>query len=130
MATATALRNDIYLSVLAGRAITALADLAEKPAAWNEQIRRGLEDGIEYCRAVGETSINPAAVDRRPGGRHSFKHLATHDGKESSVAGATSERKVVERLLTQLLSRSRKPRTADLIDAIEFFTKNVGDEGC
>ena len=128
MATATAPRNDIYLSVLAGRAITALADLAEKPASWNDQIRRGLEDGIEYCRAVGQTWITPVA-DRRPGTRHSFKRLATHEDKESSAVGATSERKEVERLLTQLLSRSRKPKTPDLLAAIEFFTKNVGDEG-
>ena len=52
MATATAARNDIYLSVLAGRAITALADLAGDPFAWNDRIERDLRGGISYCEAI------------------------------------------------------------------------------
>ena len=54
MATAAAPRSYVYLSLLAGRAITALADLAEEPKVWNDQIRKGLADGVEYCRAIGE----------------------------------------------------------------------------
>ena len=29
----------------------------------------------------------------------------------------------------QLLSRSRKPKTSELVAAIEFLTKNANDEG-
>lgn len=129
MATAAAPRSYVYLSLLAGRAITALADLAEEPKVWNDQIRKGLADGVEYCRAIGEARTSAPAADRRPGSQRSLKRLATHDGKESSAECAASECKEIERLLMQLLSRSRKPKTSELVAAIEFLTKNANDEG-
>src|ERR1700683_5152055 len=52
MATATIPRHDLYLSVLAGRAVTALADLSGDPSAWSERVERGLRDGIVCCQAV------------------------------------------------------------------------------
>jgi hypothetical protein len=120
MATAAAPRGGVYLSLLAGRAITALADLSEKPTAWSEQIRRGLEDGLEYCRIICELRLSPAAASRKPERQTSFKRLAAQDGKGSAACAASGSREV-ERLLTQLLSRSRKPKTQELVAAIEFF---------
>jgi hypothetical protein len=122
MATAAAPRGGVYLSLLAGRAITALADLSEKPTAWSEQIKRGLEDGLEYCRTIGEFRVSPVTSSRRPETQTSFKRLATQDAK-GSAACAASGCKEIERLLTQLLSRSRKPKTPELVAAIEFFAQ-------
>jgi len=129
VATAAAPRSYVYLSLLAGRAITALADLAEEPKVWNDQIRKGLEDGIAYCRAIGEARTSTPLANRRSGTQRSFKRLAIHDGKELSAACAASKCKEVERLLTQLLSRSREPKTSELVVAIEFLTRNASDEG-
>jgi hypothetical protein len=123
MATAAAPRGGVYLSLLAGRAITALADLSERPTAWSEQIKRGLEDGLEYCRTIGELRVSPAAASRRPETQASFKRLAAQDSK-GSAACAASGSKEVERLLTQLLSRSRRPKAPELVAAIEFFAQD------
>src|SRR5438552_7299825 len=112
MATAATPRRGVYLSLLAGRAITALADLSERPTAWSEQIRRGLEDGLEYCRTISDLGIGPATGNRRPETRPTFKRLAAQESK-ASVTCAVSGGKDIERLLTQLLSRSRKPKTPE-----------------
>jgi hypothetical protein len=129
MATAAAPRSYVYLSLLAGRAITALADLAEDPKVWGDQIRKGLEDGIEYCRVIGEDCASTPVATRRSGAPRSFKRLATHDNKELSATCAASESREIKRLLMQLLSKSRKPKTSELVVAIEFLTKNAIDEG-
>ena len=128
MATATAPRSDVYLSLLAGRAITALADLAENPGAWNEEIKKGLEDGLAYCRAVRACGVGSNAVSRRS--RYAFRRLATHAAVEPSTASTASKLRDIERLFTRLVARSRRSRTSNLVAAIEFLTKNADGEGC
>ncbi len=128
MATATAPRNDVYLSILAGRALTALADLAADSSAWNERIQKELESGIEYCQAIRAYQPGPP-VGGRVEGQQALRRLATDDNRESSTARLASDCEDVETLLRELLAQSRKAEAAELLAAIKFFSKNVSHTG-
>jgi hypothetical protein len=128
MATATAPRNDVYLSILAGRVLTALADLAADSSAWSERIQKELESGIEYCEAIRAHCLTPPAGDRVEG-HQALRRLATDDNQESSDGHMASDCDCVERLLRELLARSRQPESAQLLAAIKFFARDVGYTG-
>jgi hypothetical protein len=127
MATATAPRNDLYLSVLAGRAIAALADLAGDPSTWSDRIERDLRGGIVYCQAVRAQGCR---VLRMPSsGWNALKRSVGN----TSEAGASStdistEAERVERYLSELVSNAnRAPEMADIVVAIEFLGKTATD---
>jgi hypothetical protein len=125
MATATAPRNDVYLSILAGRALTALADLAANSSAWSDHLQKELESGVEYCQAIRAYRHNPP-VGARVEGQKALRRLATDDNQESPVRHLGSDCDQVERLLRELLAKSRKPEPAELLAAIKFFIRDVG----
>jgi hypothetical protein len=124
MATATAPRNDVHLSILAGRVLTALADLAADSDAWSERIREELESGMEYCQAVGACRA-PAAVAGPVDLEQAVRRLAPDDNQQPARA-VVPECLDVEGLLRDLLARSRRPEPAELRAAIKFFIKEVG----
>ena len=125
MATATVPRNDVYLSILAGRVLTALADLAADSSAWSERIQKELESGIEYCQAIRAYPPNPAGGDSVQQ-HQALRRLATDDNQESPTKSQASDCSDAEALLSELLARSRKPEPAELRAAIKFFSKDVG----
>ena len=128
MATATAPRNDVYFSILSGRALTALADLAADPSAWSERIKRELESGLEYCQAI--RAYQPTPVGTRVGGQQALRRLANQpDNRESPPGRLASDCSVVEQLLRDLLARSRTPEPEELLVAIKFFVKDMGSLG-
>ena len=125
MATATVPRNDVYLSILAGRVLTALADLARDPFAWSERIQRELESGIEYCQAIrGYQPVSLAAGGVQ--GRQALRRVANDEGRERPETQPVSDCDDAEALLRDLLARSRQPEPAELLAAIKFFSKDVG----
>jgi hypothetical protein len=125
MATATAPRNDVYLSILAGRVLTALADLAADPLVWSDRIEKELQSGLEYCHAV--RAYQPGLpVGGRVERQQALRRLATDDNPESSEGQSTCDCDNVEALLGDLLAKSRKPEPAELLAAIKFFSKDVG----
>ena len=128
MATATAPRNDVYLSILAGRALTALADLAADSSAWSERIQKELESGVEYCQAVRTYQPSPPA-GARADGQQALRRLAPDDNRELSAGRLTSDCDDVEALLRELLAKSRKAEPVELLAAIKFFSKEVGHQG-
>jgi|HubBroStandDraft_6_1064221.scaffolds.fasta_scaffold299220_1 hypothetical protein len=125
MATATAPRNDIYLSILAGRALTALADLAADSSAWSDRIQKELESGVEFCQAIRACQPNRPAGDR-VGQQQAVRRLATEENQESPSGCLASDCDDVESLLGELLAHSRRPEPAELLSAIKFFIKDVG----
>jgi hypothetical protein len=125
MATAIVLHNDVHLSILAGRVLTALADMAADSSAWSERIQRELESGLEYCQAIRAYQANPP-VGARVGRQQALRRLATGDNSESSAERTASGCDGVEALLRDLLAKSRKPEPAELLAAIKFFSKDVG----
>jgi hypothetical protein len=126
MATAIAPRNDMYLSVLAGRAVTALADLAGDPAAWNDRVQNGLRDGIVYCQAVrarrGRVLRTTSSEEWSPI-RRSVER-APDTGALPDVHTVSEE---VERFFRQLASREHTPEIPELVAAIEFLRKTAID---
>src|SRR5258707_15741933 len=120
-------RSDVYLSLLAAKALTALADLASNPLAWNDRVKMGLESGIEYCRSC-RPSLAPNHQKPSGGETRGFKRRAIHSGatQAAATANATSECARVQALLRQLLLRQRKPVMAELDAAINFFST----DGC
>lgn len=128
MATATAPRNDVYLSILAGRVLTALADLAAG-SAWSDRIQKELESGIAYCQTLrdGRTDLSTGTT---AAGEHALRRLASGDSnRDSSSTQPVLECDVVEGILRELLNRpEKKMDKGDLLIAIKFFSKNVGPD--
>jgi hypothetical protein len=124
MATATAPRNDVHLSILAGRVLTALADLAADSTAWSERIREELESGMEYCQAVGACRT-PAVVAGPFDLEQAVRRLAPDDNQQP-VRASVPQCLDVEGLLRDLLARTRRPEPAEIRAAIKFFIKEVG----
>jgi len=127
MATATAPRNDLYLSVLAGRAISALADLAGDPSTWNDRIERDLRGGIVYCQTVRAQGI---LVLRKPSSGWNALKRSVEDISEGAASSGdvSAEAQGVERYLSELVSSAnRAPQMADLLVAIEFIGKTATD---
>lgn len=127
MATATIPRNDLYLSVLAGRAVTALADLSGDPSSWSERIGSGLRDGIVYCQAIraraGRGFGTTCSEGRSTLNRSVGNPFAT-DSTSTDVCVA-SER--VEHFLSAVASKSHRPEIPELVDAIRFLRKTALD---
>jgi hypothetical protein len=124
MATATAPRNDVHLSILAGRVLTALADLSADSTAWSERIQEELESGMEYCQAV--SACRPTVVAAGPVDLgQAVRRLAPDDNKQPDRA-LVAECQGVEALLRDLLAQSRRPEPAEIRAAIEFFIREVG----
>ena len=125
MATAIAPRNDMYLSVLAGRAITALADLAGDSPVWNKRIERDLRSGMAYCEAL-RSQGGRVLVDAAPEGWNALNRSVqtTRDTSLPSV-DINTELKKVERFLSELVSKRRTPKIAELAAAIEFLRKTA-----
>jgi hypothetical protein len=127
MATATTLRNDIYLSVLAGRAVTALADLAGDPSAWNERIENGLRDGVVYCQAVrarGGRVLSRSSSEGWNALKRSVENTPDPGSTLSDVCGESEE---VEHFLCLLALRKHTPVIHELVTAIEFLRKTATD---
>lgn len=128
VAATTIPRKDIYLSVLAGRAVTALVALAADPTAWNELIQTGLHDGIVYCQAVrlrgGRVlSRGSSEVWSKP-----LKRSVENAGdKGSTTTDIFAESEKLERFLSQIASRGRTPKIPELVAAIEFLRKTATD---
>jgi hypothetical protein len=123
MATAAAPRNDVHLSILAGKALTALADLAADSSAWSARIQQELESGLEYCHAIRAYRPNPP-VGGRVERQQALRRLATGDNQESTAGRLAPDCDDVETLLHELLTRSRRPGAAELLAAIKFFIRD------
>jgi hypothetical protein len=127
MATATAPRNDIYLTVLAGRAVTALADLSSDPSAWSERIGNGLQDGIVYCQAVRARAGRDLGSGSSEGKSALRRSVGSTSGADSVPTDVCVESERIERFLSQLASRKHRPKVPELVDAIEFLRKTATD---
>jgi len=122
MATATAPRNEVYLSLLAARALTSLVCLAGDPSAWNQRIEDGLQDGIRYCqtiRARGRPFLVGSSSAPSP-----LRRLVDGAPEADSVSSDDDSQKV-EQILSDILSKTRKAQLPELATAIEFLRKTA-----
>jgi hypothetical protein len=130
MATAASARprRDMYLSVLAARAMTALGRLATDTSCWNDQIESGLRDGISYCHAVRlkapEVLSGTSLEEWRNAVKRSVQNLTD---KTAAASDAYSESGKVETILKKIATRKYTPNMRDLVIAIEFLRKTATD---
>jgi hypothetical protein len=121
-------RQEMYLSVLAGRAVTALASLAGDPQAWNERIEKGLQDGIAYCKAVRIRGGNILGRSPSEAWNHALKRSIEGSVEKSSLpADICEESEKIEQFLSQVATRKRIPQIEELVSAIEFLRKTATD---
>src|SRR5271157_5857171 len=113
MATAIAPRNDMYLSVLAGRAVTALADLAGDPSAWNERVENGLRDGVVYCRARRARGGGGLSKSLREGW-DPLKRLVENSSETGTPAEVRTESEKIEDFLSNLRRGNTDPKFPNL----------------
>ncbi len=125
MATITAPRTDVYVSLLAARAVTALVNLASDPASWSERIEDGLRDGVRYCQAVRALGAEIFADD--PSETWSPLRRAVDGAPDANPPSenVSDESKRIEAFLSGLLSREQKADISKLVEAIEFLRKTA-----
>ncbi len=121
MATALApSENDIYLALLAGRAVTGLAKLASGTEVWDDKIDGYIRDGLQYCReleTVTEPGTGPvvaefdSVVKRLTAQPVPIQPLVNRE----EIAGVTN--------LLNILLETRQAEKEDLSMAIGFFVK-------
>lgn len=115
-------RNQAYLSLLAGRAVTSLVQLAGNPSIWNDRVERGLRDGIRYCQVIrahrGEGVRGDDSSARTP-----LRRSVEASNSASASMDVSTDSRRVESFLTEMLSRKRHPELPELVDAIEFLRK-------
>ena len=117
---AVAASNDIYLALLAGRAVTALAKLASDPRSWNDETTQDIRDGLAFCEAVSDTER--AADERIPEFAQTLKRLtAGVVPAEAPVSRDEVDRTTV--YLRELLEGKRQPLTEELSRAVDFFCR-------
>jgi hypothetical protein len=125
MATATIPRNELYLSVLAGRAVTALADLSSDRSAWSDRIENGLRDGIVYCQAVRARAGRDLGFS--PEGRSVLRRSVGGATAGSKPTDVRIESEQIERFLSRVASRKHRPEVPELVAAIRFLRKTATD---
>jgi hypothetical protein len=127
MPTATVPRNDLYLSLLAGRAVTALADLSGDPSAWNERIENGLRDAIVYCQAIRDRAGRDFGSSFSEGQSALRRSVESASDANTVRTDLCAESERMERFFSQLAERSHRPEVPELVAAIEFLRKTATD---
>ena len=125
MATVTAPRTDVYVSLLAARAVTALVSLASDPTSWSERIEDGLQDGVRYCRAV--RALGGGIFAGGPSETWSPLRRAVDGAPDANPPSenVSDESRRIEAFLSSLLSREQKADVSKLVEAIEFLRKTA-----
>jgi hypothetical protein len=113
--------NDIYLALLAGRAVTALAKLARDPQLWTDQIEQDLRNGLSFCAELQVPTEHEGAAPPVPEFGNVLKRLSQFMPGPTFVSA--DEICAVTKMLGEWLNRERKPQTEDLSLAIDFFLK-------
>ena len=117
---ATVPRSDVYLSLLAAKALSALADLARDQSAWSDSIQGGLQSGIEYCEAHRPVPLS-GSKKATPHGRQTFKRESTDSERTSTTVNGSSEVEKIKEFFQELLLRRRRASMAELNAAIDFL---------
>jgi hypothetical protein len=125
MATATAPRNEVYLSLLAARAVTSLVHLAGDPSTCSQCVKDGLQDGVRYCqafRALGSGIFLGSSSEAWSPLRRAVDGDLDASPLEDDVC---EESKRIEGFLSGLLSGQQKADIPKLVGAIEFLRKTA-----
>lgn len=114
--------NDVYLSLLATRAITGLAQLAKDPGRWDDKVEEDLKKGMTFCESLDTGTESPTAKQN--------DHLKLLRKLTASLGPVTrtlyvspEEIRQTKSYLSELLQRTREPKLNELINSINFFSK-------
>jgi len=121
---ATVTPSEIYMSLLAGRAVTGLAQLATAPLTLNSEIRHDLQEGIKFCEFIRQRpddGIKGSSIEQ-------FEPILKRLTAElTEIRGATlvspDEAESTKKYLLDLVSATRTPTIPDLVEALNFFFK-------
>lgn len=121
MATIVPSQNEVFLALLAGRAVTALSCLAEHPEIWNDDIEKGLRDGVKFC---GYIRVSEGNVEFGADADYSevFKRLMSPIVPAEDLVSVQEINKT-EAYLSCLLAKTCAPAEDALSDAMDFFLK-------
>lgn len=117
----TTTNNDVYLSILASRAVTGLARLAEHPDRWNAGIESDLAKGVAFCDSLAEQPNVPATAGPEPIAKILRRLTTEISTRRPHVHVPQDEVLAKKQFLQQLLSRERLPTVPEIADAINFF---------
>jgi hypothetical protein len=114
--------NDVYLSLLATRAITGLAQLAKDPSRWDAKVQEDLKKGITFCESI-ETDTEDAGGKQNDQLKLLRKLTANLGPVSRTLYVSPIEIRQNKDYLVQLLDKQREPKLEDLISSITFFSK-------
>lgn len=125
MATAIAPRSEVYVSLLAARAVTSLIRLANDPSDHSARVQDGLRDGVRYCQAV--RSLGGGIFVSNSSDAWSPLRRAVEGSADSGFDSCEvcAESRKIELFLLDLLSGKREAATSELVEAIEFLRKTA-----
>ena len=117
--------DDVYLSILASRAVTALAKLAEnpdqRPDEWPVAIKSDLEKGLAFCESVSGQDATAAQDAEEPLGPILRRLTAEMSTMRSGIRVADDEIRSKKEFFKQLVALERRPSLQEITDAINFF---------
>jgi len=122
MATTNAHSNDIYAALLAGKAMTALARLADNPNAWDSDLAGGIRDGIKFCNDLA--SSLPEEAENT--GNAEFDSVLKRLTAQTVATHQLVEPDEISSLITflcEIRDRRAEPNVERLGSAIAFFVK-------
>ena len=108
-----------YLALLAARAITGLADLADDPKAWNDRIRTDLMAGVRFC-CVLRADLTRATITPATSSRHTVRRL-TADNRDRGFSVSAEDVRRVEAYMRSLIAQRQPANVKEVHEVIEFF---------
>jgi hypothetical protein len=117
--------TDVYLNLLASRAITGLIRLARDPSVWNAAIQADLDKGVMFCEALEEgqrTEGDGLESDERFA--KILKRLTSEvtQGKPGLFVSQEEIKKTCE-YLRGLSRRTVEPNAPEITGSMKFFLK-------
>ena len=114
--------DEVYLSILASRAVTGLAQLAEHPDQWPVNIPESdLQKGVAFCESVAGQSDIAAADIQEPLAQILHRLTAEMSTVRPNVNVSQEQIRYTEEFLKGLLARQNQPSLEDITNAINFF---------
>jgi len=119
----TTTNGEVYLSILASRAVTGLAQLADHLDGWTPAIAADLSKGIAFCDSLSEQVNVPVPNAKTPEQLAKIMRRLTTEmsGMKASISVPQDEIRSKRQFLQLLVDHQKEPTLQEISEAINFF---------
>lgn len=121
----TIANTDVYLNLLASRAITGLVHLARDPLMWNNNIETDLGGGVTFCEVLDDEQQG-ATLQQHEDKTYAklLNHLTSNlPTSRPGIYVSGDEVRQTKNYLRGLVAREITPTPAELLESMKFFLK-------